>query len=136
MDAIEPLIYEGPRTVNGLREFLKLPPVQENSIALDETKIDQPDTIHDNILVYNFNTEWCGYSRKFQPIWEDFSNNVKDNMNIQAIDVKCDNDQNKDLCNKYKIQGYPTVIIVKNNQPHEYSGNRTVDDLISTINNL
>jgi thiol-disulfide isomerase/thioredoxin len=151
--------YNGPRTVDGLKTFVKQNESDSDSNNQEPSHMAGQEPSHvanhmaghvagqeprhmanlenqEPIKVYNFNTEWCGYSRKFQPIWEDFADNVKNNMNIKAIDVKCDNDQNKDLCNKYNIQGFPTVIIVKNNQPHEYSGNRTVDDLINTINNL
>ena len=96
---------------------------QEKPKTIEEKKEKFSNAINSRLKIFNFNTEWCGYSKKFQPIWNDFSDNVKDNMNIKAIDVKCDNDQNKDLCNKYNIKGFPTVIIVKNNEPHEYSGN-------------
>ena len=134
MDAIEPLIYEGPRTVNGLREFLKLPPVQENSIALDETKIDSPATVSDKILVYNFNTEWCGYSIKFQPEWNKFYNSLRASDNVKAIDVKCDKPENEDLCNKYSVPGYPYIVINNKGKIDPYNGPREANAIRKFLN--
>jgi thiol-disulfide isomerase/thioredoxin len=91
------------------------------------------------INVLNFNTSWCGWSKKFQPEWDKFSNNVKQNpelYHVNAIDVKCDNEINNTLCNKYNIPGYPHVIIEYNNKQIPYNGRRTADDLINYIKTL
>jgi thiol-disulfide isomerase/thioredoxin len=39
------------------------------------------------IIVYNFNTNWCGYSKRFQPIWDRFSESVT-NTDIETVDVR------------------------------------------------
>jgi thiol-disulfide isomerase/thioredoxin len=111
----KPIPYQGNRTVNDLRKAVDLAPVANTGVT-----------------IYNFNTEWCGYSKKFQPIWDDFATTMK-NTSINVVDVKCDDEKNKDLCNKYEVKGYPSVIIDKNGSIQEYNGPRTVDGLRAAV---
>ena len=78
--------------------------------------------------IYNFNTTWCGYSVRFQPIWDEFTEKNKD-LNINIIDVKCDDSNNEDLCNLYPVEGFPTVLKVKGDEVVPYTGPRTVEGL-------
>ncbi len=118
--------YSGPRTVEGLRKALHLP---NNTLP--------NDTLPNNnkVIIYNFNTEWCGYSKQFQPIWDKFANSLSDQekQNYNIVDIKCDNEKNKEICNKYKINGFPSVIIINNTNIKDYNGPRTFDGLRSII---
>lgn len=96
---------------------------EEEEISLDG---DKP-------MIMNFNTDWCYYSKKFQPIWDDFSKKMKA-KNITIKDIKCDKSDNESLCAKYDVEGFPTVKLVKNNKVYEYTGKRTVDDLSNYAN--
>ena len=88
------------------------------------------------IKVYNFNTKWCGYSIRFQPEWDKFVKMIKSNTNVKCFDVKCDNDNNTDMCNKYNIEGFPTVIIEYNGEKHTYNEERTAEKLLETVRKL
>ena len=93
------------------------------------TEIDNSVLVSDKkIKAYNFNTSWCGYSRSFQSNWDTFANNNSD-TDVDIIDVKCDENDNKSLCSKYSIPGYPTVLFVKGENVAEYSGDRSPNDL-------
>ena len=87
---------------------------------------------NNKIKVYNFNTLWCSISRDFQDNWDEFSKKNKSD-NVDIIDVKCDNDKFKDLCKKYPVPGYPTVLFVKGDKVAEYQGDRTPKDLAETL---
>jgi thiol-disulfide isomerase/thioredoxin len=91
------------------------------------------------IKVYNFNTSWCGYSVRFQPEWDKFQKevNTRDNLlNIHAYDIKCDNSDNKQMCDDYNVSGFPTIIIEKDNKKINYNGPRNTEAIIETIKNL
>jgi len=94
------------------------------------------------IKMYNFNTTWCGWSKKFQPVWDNFARKVKsDNTNnhVEVIDVKCDNKDDpkiKKLCEEYNIKGYPTVVISANGKSTHYNGERTVEALMKALENV
>ena len=89
--------------------------------------------------IYNFNTSWCGWSTKFQPEWEEFTNLVNADpalKNITVMDVKCDNPDNDGKCKEFEVEGFPTVIIEVGNKVGTYKGARTAKDLIETVQGL
>jgi thiol-disulfide isomerase/thioredoxin len=88
----------------------------------------------DEIKIYNFNTEWCGWSKRFQPEWDEFSKNVSGG--VKAIDVKCDDDKNQQLCKEFEVPGFPSVIAMVNGKRHEYRGERTAKALKEFVANL
>jgi len=138
--------YSGPRTVNGLRSVLNLKIIEAgsselcndvkcNNVVIKPSKVINlnntnklNETENKETLLYNFNTSWCGYSIRFQPVWDTFIEKNTDD-NIKIIDVKCDNPENENICNIYKVDGYPTVIKVKNNVITQYDGARTLEGL-------
>lgn len=96
------------------------------------------------IKVFNFNTEWCGWSKKLQPEWDKFTKIIIDNKlnHIIAYDIKCDNNSNSNMCKDYDVPGYPYIVIEKmtnaESKPERiiYDQERTADSLLSYIQNL
>ena len=83
--------------------------------------------------IYNFNTRSCGWSKKFQPEWDKFSELAKTSLpNVIVKDVKCD--ENKEICSKYNIPGYPYVVLEINDKIIPYNGERTAESLIDFCN--
>ena len=112
----------------------------ENKISNLTTKdiLNSENKTSKLIKVYNFNTSWCGYSVRFHPEWKKFEEEIKsiNNLSIQAFDIKCDNINNKQMCNDYEIPGFPTIIIEKDGKRINYNGLRTAEAIIDTIQNL
>ena len=107
------------------------------------TKMDRHLHLNDSnikIKVLNFNTSWCGWSKKFQVEWNKLAQRLKHHPHIRCIDVKCDNPINKEVCAEYQIQGYPTVIIelISNNEVNrfQYDGERTATALYNYLMTL
>ena len=132
--------YNGPRTLDGLISELNLigndnENELDNKFKLANTHVNNGMNFmlleDENIKtkVYNFNTTWCKYSVDFQSEWNTFSNSLKESDSIKAIDVKCDDDKNKDICQKFNVPGYPTIVIERNNQNNIYNGSRTSQSL-------
>ena len=78
--------------------------------------------------IINFNASWCGWSQKLEPVWTKLINDMK-NKNIDVLDIKCDLDKNKEICNKYEIDGYPMIKLFVDDQIHDYHGDRSLDDI-------
>lgn len=92
--------------------------------------------VKEPVKVYNFNTEWCGYSIRFQPEWKKFMTRVNTNKEIAnsvAYDVRCDKEENEKICSDYQIEGFPTVIFEKGNNRKVYQGQRSADALIEAL---
>lgn len=102
-------------------------------ILLNKNKETENFTQDNKTKVFNFNTLWCGWSKRFQPEWDKFSESVKNNPNIEAIDVKCDNPENEDMCKNYDVPGFPCIIIEKNNIKTQYNGPRTAEAILENI---
>jgi len=52
-----------------------------------------------------FYASWCPHSQRFLPIFEEFSKTHKDCIKVDSDD---------DICDKYAIEYYPTVVEFKN----------------------
>ena len=71
-----------------------------------ESKIDDVLKAKEKAFVL-FYASWCPYSQRFLPIFEDYA---KRNPN-ECISVVIDD--KPDLCEKYEIDYYPTVLLFK-----------------------
>ena len=80
--------------------------------------------------VYLFKAEWCGHCQSLKPIWNELKNNAN---NVKFVEY--DADKNPDVMKKYQIEGYPTIMMKKNNKMIEYRSERTADGLLNFINN-
>lgn len=80
------------------------------------------------LLVY---APWCGFSRKFFPVWEAFARAVAGVPHL--VVAKIDGDRNSSpFPEDFAWTAYPTVLHVRAGQrwPHVFHGNRTVANLI------
>jgi thiol-disulfide isomerase/thioredoxin len=87
-----------------------------------------------NMKIVNYNTEWCGYSKRFQPIWDQFTQEMKTkHKEIDVIDMKCDKDENKEKCSVPEVEGFPTVVLYKNGTPKPFNDSRSVESLLKFV---
>ncbi len=111
-----------------------------NSIEYSNTEISTNETtvINQTINVYNFNTTWCGWSRKFAPVWDNLASAYENDDSVKCHDVKCDNPDEKtaNLLSQFDIQGYPSVVIVQGEKVIEYQGERSVKAISAVIDDL
>jgi thiol-disulfide isomerase/thioredoxin len=94
-----------------------------------------PSETKSKIKIFNFNTSWCGWSKKFQPEWDKFMESVKNLNNVQAIDVKCDQTDNESICEKYQVPGYPYIVFEVNGKVEPYDNERTSEGLMKHLKN-
>lgn len=111
----------------------------DNKIVVEERNKKSKEKFSDTpkkIKVFNFNTSWCGWSKRFQPEWEQFTQLTSNETNIEAIDVKCDDKSNESMCNDYNVPGFPYVIIDDGKTKTPYNGERTAKSMLSFIKSL
>lgn len=85
------------------------------------------------IKVYNFNTSWCRYSVMFAPEWAKFETLVEKYDNIEALDIKCDDESNEGICREFDVPGFPSVVVEKNGQVVAYNGMRNAEAILSFV---
>ena len=86
------------------------------------------------IEIINYNTEWCGYSKRFQPIWDEFAREMAiKNPSVKVTDMKCDNPNNKEKCTIPEVEGYPTVVLHKGDTKIVFNDNRSKESLLKFV---
>jgi thiol-disulfide isomerase/thioredoxin len=85
--------------------------------------------------LYFFYTTWCPHCKKSMPIWQslksEFDNKEFKGTVVNFIEVDCDKDTA--LAEKFNIQGYPTIKLVKGNQVIEYDAKPSKDTLMEFL---
>lgn len=79
-------------------------------------------------IFVNFNTTWCYWSKKLLPTWKKLEIDMS-NKDINILDIKCDKDNNEELCKRYQVNGYPTIKLINGNNIIDYEGNRSLEDM-------
>lgn len=81
-----------------------------------------------------FFAPWCGHCKKLAPIWEELADSYaskKDDITIAKVDC----DANKKLCQRFGIQGYPSLRYFdgKSDTPKNYDSQRDLGSLQTFI---
>jgi thiol-disulfide isomerase/thioredoxin len=112
------------------------PMVDNKFIPNNEFQQKSDDSDTQNVELYIFTVNWCPHSKKAIPIWEqlkaEYSNKTFNNYNINFIQV--DGEENPSLADKYKVEGYPTIKMVKGNQIIEYDAKPSLEHLKEFLN--
>lgn len=77
-----------------------------------------------------FVAPWCGHCQRLTPEYERAAATLDGVVKLAAID--CDADENKPVCGRYGIQGFPTLKLfppTKKRLPKDYQGPRTAKDI-------
>jgi len=100
---------------------------------------EQPNKIATMMM---FTVDWCPHCQKAKPEWE----NVKakyDGKNINGykmsfVEYNCTEESTEvnELLDKYKIEGYPTLKLIKDNQVIEYDAKPTESTITQFLNTV
>lgn len=86
--------------------FYDKSPVME----LDATNFDSVVLTNDTSIV-EFYAPWCGHCRNLQPEYVKTGKHLQDIAVVGAVD--CDKAKNKPLCSKYRVEGFPTLVVFR-----------------------
>lgn len=92
--------------------------------------------------VYFFHVDWCPHCKKALPDWNQFKSQI-DGKEINGYQVKCIDlnctDETGDVTaaiNKYSIESYPTVKLVKDEQTIDFDSKITTTALEQFVNTM
>ena len=89
-----------------------------------------------------FYTDWCPHCKTAKPEWEDMKAEYEgkniNGYNLVFTEYNCTNEtaEIEELMNKYSIEGYPTIKLIKDNQVIEYDAKPTKDTMEQFLNTV
>lgn len=119
-----------------INEVRKLFSQNDYNKIVDSNKIvdNNIDVKKKKLKFINYNTTWCYWSKKIQPVWDKLKKLNENNENIEILDIKCDLKDNEKLCNENEIEGFPTLkLYTDDDQVIDYQGDRSLDDLVKFL---
>lgn len=90
------------------------------------------------VEVMYFYTNWCPHCKNAKPEWDQFKEIYQgktiNNMKINCLDINCDEDEA--TADKYKVEAYPTIKLLKDGTVYEYDAKPNVDTLGQFLNSV
>ena len=112
------------------------PKVNPSYVANSEFLPESAEKTSDSAELYFFYTTWCPHCKKSMPVWQSLKSDLDGKeikgVTLSFIEVDCDKDAA--LAEKYNVQGYPTIKLVKGNQVIEYDAKPDKDTLMEFLN--
>ncbi|GER55262.1 disulfide-isomerase-like protein [Striga asiatica] len=106
----------------------------DDVVVLTEENFEK-EVGRDRGALVEFYAPWCGHCKKLAPEYEKLGESFKKAKSVLIGKVDCD-DQ-KSLCSKYDVSGYPTIkwFPKESLEPKKYEGARTAEALAEFVNN-
>jgi thiol-disulfide isomerase/thioredoxin len=100
-----------------------------NNINIVESFQNGGSNIKDVIL---FKAEWCGHCNNFKKHWIKLQETCNKNFNF----ITYDSNLNKEEILSWKIEGFPTIIIKKENEALIYAGPNEYNSVLKFITSV
>jgi thiol-disulfide isomerase/thioredoxin len=118
------------------------PAYVDNEEFVDKNGSDSSNA-NDTAEFMMFYANWCPLSKKAMPVWNEFKetyeNKTINNYRLIFNDVDCSDSNDSAMQAKldsYKVDGFPTIKMLKGNEVIDFDANPTMDSLeqfVSTV---
>jgi thiol-disulfide isomerase/thioredoxin len=89
---------------------------------------------NNGLRLVNYYADWCGWSQKLLPTWDKVVSSFDETGKCSVEKIDCAlNDKNEMMCKKEKVEGYPSIILYKNETVIPYEGPRTAEKIIEFV---
>ena len=94
------------------------------------------DNLNNKARLTLYYADWCGFCKQIKPKWFNIKQKLN-NQNINGIQIEMNEingDENYEKIEQLNIEGYPTIILFKNNNSkHYYNPELSYETLIDFI---
>lgn len=107
---------------------------QKYLVPLEEN-LGDPDLENNSVDLMYFYVNWCPHCKTSMPIWNDlkseYSNKKLNGYTVNFIEYNCTDETSEitAIINKYNIEGYPTIKLVKGGNVFDYDTDISKDKL-------
>lgn len=140
--------YQGLRNIEDFKKFIsEMKKANKEAIDNEEGKVPDENTpdlivelnhlnfehaIAKGFSFVKFYAPWCGHSQRLVPTWKELALKFVRNPNVKLAKVDCS--QEDELCKKYKVVGYPSLLLFHDGDlVTEFNGNRKLEILHSFL---
>ena len=113
------------------------PMLNKRYVSNNEFKKKSSNDNNNIVEIIFFYTAWCPYCKKARPEWDKFKSQWE-NKSIKGYSIvftEIDCDTNEKVANDYKVDGYPTIKLLKDNKIVDYDAKPSVDTLNMFLKN-
>ena len=119
-----------------------LVPKMNPTYAPNKEFVDKDDDDRETEIMI-FTVDWCPYCKKAIPVWDKFQKEYEGRkingytLYFRTINCTDENDAEvKDLLNRYNIDGYPTIKLIKDGEPISFDAKpefETLQQFLQTV---
>jgi len=123
--------------------FYYVSPQMKASYKPNSEKISKGDSSGDNTseLLFFF-ADWCPHCKAAKPIWNDlkaeYENKTINGYHVIFTEIDCSTETAEvdKMMNKYNVEGYPTIKLLKDGQVIEYDAKPSKETLTQFLNTV
>ena len=104
--------------------------------------VDKESFVNNEAELMFFYADWCPHCKTAKPIWgeikEENENNLINGHKVQFTEVNCttESPEIEDLMNKFKIESFPTIKLIKDGEIIEYDAKPNKEIINEFLNNV
>ena len=113
---------------------------KDEVIVLDQSNFDKKVYGSKDIWMVEFYAPWCGHCKALEPEWKQAAQKLKGQVKLAKMD--CDAQENKGVCGRMGISGFPTIkywdygMGKSDSNGKPYNGQRQQKDIVDFGNDL
>ena len=104
--------------------------------------VNKNENKYKNAELLFFFTNWCPHCKTAKPVWNslktEYENKTINGYTIIFTEIDCTEEsaEVEAMMNKYSVEGYPTIKLLKDGQVIEYDAKPTKDTLVQFLNTV
>jgi len=106
-------------------EEFELPAGAESSVV-DLTTQNFDSKTSEGVWLIEFFAPWCGHCKQLAPVWEELAYKHSKEFNVAKVDATVETE----LGDRFEIDGFPMVKLVKDGKMFDYAGPRKIKDYV------
>jgi protein disulfide-isomerase A1 len=84
---------------------------------------------NEKVALIKFFAPWCGHCKSLAPEFEKAAQTLTGEVALAEVD--CDQADQKPICSRFDVRGYPTLKVFDAGVPTDYQGTREADGIVS-----